>query len=282
MGERTVDAWFASMPAAVGRQRGLLERLLAAVAAEPATTAFVLSCSLARGAGDAWSDVDAGVAVDDAYWPDAVAVVVRLVRDLGQVADVLVQHWPPGQPGDSTHVFAQYADGLQLSLVVRPASQWQGRAPGEMVLYDPGGAFTGDRTPAVLRASADDVREWAFLGWIALADLVKYVDRRSAWEALARLDDARAQAWRLWAVAAGLDYPTFGLTAVLDDPAAGTPPGIEATVARLDLDALLAAARRLAEVLDDAAARAAAVVPAELPHGMARHVRGLLHRAVPE
>ncbi|MFL6140005.1 MAG: hypothetical protein ACJ74O_19690 [Frankiaceae bacterium] len=110
---------------------------MAVVAAEPATTALVLGCSLARGAGDRWSDVDA------------------------------------------RHLFAQYADGLQLSLVVRPAGEWQGRAPGEVVLHDPAGAFATDRVPAVLRADADDVREWAFLGWIALADLVKYLARCS-------------------------------------------------------------------------------------------------------
>src|SRR5919202_351070 len=144
--------WLAAMPAAVARQRALLERLTAAVAAEPTTTALVLSCSLARGAGDEWSDIDAGVAVDARAWPGAVDDVVRIVRGLGEVVDLLVQRWPPGQRGDTRHVFAQYADGLQLSLVARPASEWKGRAPGEVVLHDPTGAFGGDRTPSVLRA----------------------------------------------------------------------------------------------------------------------------------
>lgn len=271
------------MPAVVARQRDLLERLRAAVAADPAMTGLVLGCSLARGAGDAWSDVDAGLAVDGAAWPAVVDGVVRLVRALGEanggVADLLVQRWPDVRGGESRHVFAQYADGLQLSLVVRPAEAWQGRAPGEVVLHGSRGAFAATRTPSSLRAGAEEVREWAFLGWIALADLVKYVARGSAWEALARLDEARAQAWRLWAVGAGVDYPSFGLTAVLDEPAAGLPPGIDGTVAGLDPGALLGAARRLAGVLDAAAARAAAAVPAQLPAGMAAHVRALLERA---
>lgn len=273
-------AWLATMPAAVARQRALLERLLDALADRPAMTGLTVGCSLARGAGDAWSDVDAGLAVAEAAWPDAVTEVEDVVRAVGDVADLLSQPWPFGDKGAARHVFAQYADGLQLSLVVAPGAWWAGHAAVEVVLLDTDGSLAAERRPGSISASADDVREWAFSGWIALADLVKYVARRSPWEALSRLTEAREQVWRLWAVGAGVGYPVFGLTAVLDEPSAGLPPAIEATVAGLDLDDLLAAGRRLADLLDDVSARAAVAVPAtELPRGMAEHVRRLLDLA---
>jgi hypothetical protein len=270
-------AWLAGMPDAVARQRALLERLLVALGSEPALTGLTVGCSLARGAGDEWSDIDAGLAVDADAWPGVVGRALDVVRAVGDVVDVLDQPWPFGERGTARHVFTQYADGTQLSLVVAPGAWWAGHAPGDVVLRDTDRTLAPERRPRSLAASADDVREWAFEGWIALADLVKYVARGSSWEALARLTEARHQVWRLWAVAHGVAYPTFGMTAVLDEPAAGLPPGIEGTVADLDLPDLLGAARRLADLLDDVSARAAAAVPGvALPRGMAAHVRGML------
>jgi hypothetical protein len=270
-------AWLAGMPDAVARQRALLERLLAALGSEPALTGLTVGCSLARGAGDEWSDIDAGLAVDADAWPGVVGRALDVVRAVGEVVDLLDQPWSFGEHGTARHVFTQYADGTQLSLVVAPGAWWAGHAPGDVVLRDTDGTLAAERRPPSLTASADDVREWAFWGWIALADLVKYVARGSAWEALGRLTEARQQVWRLWAVARGVPYPAFGMTAVLDEPAAGLPPGIDDTVAGLGLRDLLAAARRLADLLDDVSARAAtAVTSVALPAGMAAHVRGML------
>ncbi len=77
----------------------------------------------------------------------------------------------------------------------------------------------------VCAADAATVREWAFLGWIALGDLVKYLRRGLLWEALERLHEARAQVWRLclWAVTQKLRYPVYGLTAALDHPEISLP-----------------------------------------------------------
>ena len=54
---------------------------------------------------------------------------------------------------------------------------------------------------AKARLDAETAREWACLGWLALGDLAKYLDRGSVWEAHARLEEARAQVWKLWALA---------------------------------------------------------------------------------
>ncbi len=145
---------------------------------------------------------------------------------LGDVVDVLSHQLP--EWGDRVHrrVFVQYANGVQIDLVAYLATLSRGRPPDTVVLYDPDGRLVEPWTPAVLRADEAMVREWAFLGWVALADLTKYLRRGSLWEALERLHQARTYVWRLWAVAQDVDYPAFGLTGVLDDPDAALPVGL--------------------------------------------------------
>jgi hypothetical protein len=89
---------------------------------------------------------------------------------------------------------------------------------GAVALHDPDGHLARPFTPRSLQAGPAEVREWAFLGWVALADLAKYLRRASPWEALVRLNSARDHAWRLWAAAHGVAYPGVGLTSVLDAP----------------------------------------------------------------
>src|SRR5947199_380510 len=81
----------------------------------------------------------------------------------------------------------------------------------------------GDRKPV----TSEEIREWAFGGWCALADLGKYLRRGSTWEALARLNEARSQLWQLWAVTLGVPDPQYGLTSVLDFAPGELPAGFE-------------------------------------------------------
>ena len=67
---------------------------------------------------------------------------------------------------------------------------------------------------------------------------MKYLRRGSLWEAYARLDEARTQAFRVYAALNGAAYPRFGLTSILDSPGLGVPDPAEKTVAGLDPDAL--------------------------------------------
>jgi hypothetical protein len=125
----------------------------------------------------------------------------------------------------------------------------------------------------------EQIREWAFLGWCALADLGKYVHRGSAWEALERLHEARAQLWQLWAAVRGVPQPQYGLTSVLDFGAV-LPDGIEETVAGLDLGSLLAAGLRVAELLGEVGGQLGAEQRAALPSAMGSFVLSDLRAAV--
>ncbi len=230
-----------SMP--VSRQRDLLRRLLDVLEPDPVWRWFELSCSLARGAGDDLSDVDCGAGA--LPLEAGLSTVEGVARGLGDVVDVM--HQPFGD--QARHTFVQYADGVQLSLVVFEASARPGLPPGSVALFDKDGQLARPWQPSVFEASPDQVREWTFLGWIALADLAKYLRRGSVWEAHARLEEARTQLLRVWAAGHGVEFPSYGLTSILDSASVDLPSGVERTVAGLEPSALLAAARACATLL---------------------------------
>jgi hypothetical protein len=234
-----------TMPESCARQRELLRQLLATLSADPAWRWLELSCSLARHAGDELSDVDCGAGAADSAWPDVLSTVPDMVAGFGDVLDTLDQSFGTG----GRHFFVQYEDGLQLSFVAMPATTRPGLPPQSVALLDKDGQLAKPWQPATYSASAADVREWAFLGWIALADLVKYLRRGSVWEAYARLDEARTQAFRVHAALNGAAYPGFGLTSILDSAELKVPARAGNTVAGLAPDALRAAARACAEML---------------------------------
>ena len=128
------------------------------------------------------------------------------------------------------------------------------------------------RPPDAYAVTGEQVREWAFLGWIALIDADKYLRRGSLWEAHSRLQEARHRIWALWAAAQGAMYPWHGLSQVLDHDPGDLPPGIEFTVAGLDAADLRRAARASAGVLAAASEAAARRHPADLPAAMADYV----------
>jgi len=234
---------------------------------------------VARSAGDRYSDLDLGLGARQKAWPDCLQTINKLVAPLGEVVDVL--HHQIAEWGDRPHqrTFVQFRNGVQLDLEAFPIPPSVGLSPQSIALYDPDGLLRQTVTPRIMQAGRSDIREWAFLGWTALADLTKYLRRGSLWEAMQRLHEARTQVWRLWAAAQDLPYPLFGLTAVLDEPWAGIPPGIESTVAALELNDLLRAGQACALLLEGAGALAAERWQAELPSDMAIYVRSGLQRA---
>jgi hypothetical protein len=257
--------WVSAMPDAVAGQRRLLDALMVAVEPDARWRWLELSCSLARGAGDALSDIDAGLGVRDEDYEAVLAQVPNLLAGLGPMVGLLDHDL--GWSGPHRRFFVQYdgfvqddgsgpADhGVQLDLVVVPATFRTGLPPGAVALLDRDGRLATSVSPRVLRAREVDRREWAFLGWAALADATKYLTRGSLWEAHDRIETARQQVWRLVAAAADVDYPMFGITSLLDDGVA-LPPPAERTVVPLQAEAVASAANLLADLLTEAAGEA--------------------------
>jgi len=300
--DRDGARWIEELPAGLAAQRELLHGLLAFSQADPDVKWLVVGCSLARGAGDWLSDIDAAVGVVDEQLPAAFPRARSAVDGLGELVESF-HHQLPGLALTHERVFAQYADRSQLDLVVYPATVFAGSIPNVVVLYDPedllavpgapdaGAPDAGAPDAGAPDAGAPDagapvavppeqVREWAFLGWCALADLGKYVRRGSAWEALERLHEARAQLWQLWAAVRGVPQPQYGLTSVLDWPPAVLPAGIEETVSGVDVGSLLAAGLRVAELLGEVGGQLGEEQRAVLPSAMGAFVLSDLRAAV--
>jgi predicted nucleotidyltransferase len=254
----------------------VLRRLVAAAESEPAVRFIELCCSVARGAGDELSDLDLGLGLADESWPDALTRVGPILTGLGELVDLLehrIAEW-----GDVSHrrFFAQYRNGVQVDLVASPVSRRPGMPVGSVALYDPDGRLQTTFTSSLERATPEDVREWAFLGWIALANLDKYLRRGSPWEALEQLHEARTNLWRLWAVVCAARYPAFGLTSALDLSPPAIPTGLEGTTSTLEAADVRRAGMTLASMLDRISASAADVVGAEVPHAMAGFISNRL------
>jgi hypothetical protein len=262
-------AWVAALPAELDGQRAILSRLLDHCAADPRVSWLVIGCSLGRAAADRLSDLDLGAGVAAADFDAARADLRRAVDALGDLVESF-EHQYPGVTGTHSRIFAQYADRCQVDLVVMPDSVDAGAIPSVVVLHDPAGRVTIRDTSRPV--TPQQVREWAFLGWCALADLGKYLRRGSGWEAQARLEEARAQLWKLQAAAAGVAQPQYGLTSILDFAPGRVPAEMAATVAGLEPAGLRAAGLQVARLLSDAGAGLGPELRAALPAAMARYI----------
>lgn len=264
--------WLARLPSTLAAQREVLVRLLREVEEDPRWRWLELSCSIAEGRGDALSDIDLGLGVAADVWDTVEADLPLLLESLAPTAAALYHHLP--QMGAQAHIraFVQYGNGVQLDLVAVPADAPRGYKPEDIILYDPDGLLGEPWDDNVLQATPALVYEWTFLGWVALADLTKYLRRDSCWEALERLDQVRTQIWRLWAVVNGVRYPGFGLTAVLDCAEVSLPPGIDRTTAHANGPEIRQAARTAADLLTETSRRAAELLGVCLPEELAGFV----------
>jgi hypothetical protein len=261
--------WIDDLPPELAGQRGLLRGLMALCEDDDRIRWLVIGCSLSRGAGDRLSDLDLAMGIRDEDFDAARPDLRRAVDGLGELVDSY-HHQLPSVAQAHERIFAQFADRSQIDLVLFPASVPGGSVPNVVVLYDPDDQLViASETRPVTPAQ---IREWAFGGWCALADLGKYLRRGSAWEALARLNEGRALLWQLWAVTLDVPQPQYGLTSVLDFAPGRLPPSFEGTVADLDPARLLDAARQVAALLNEVGDRLPDDQRAVLPEAMARYI----------
>lgn len=239
--------WIDGLPAALDRHVGVLRRLFSEAQADERIRILVVGCSIGRGVADEHSDIDAYMAVLPEYWLRYLDEVPEMVGRLGNVMDQSQKRVVPSGQEPYQLAWAVYEDGVQLELViaqaqseVRPRRDW-------VILHDPDGRV-GERQPDRFATPAE-VCEWAYDAWSTLLLCAKYLSRESLWEALETLHSARTQVWRLWAAARRVPDAQYGLTAVLDSDDPTPPPGIEATHAPLERDALVRAALTCADLL---------------------------------
>ena len=152
--------------------------------------------------------------LDSPDFDTALADAHQIIDGVGGELIESYHHKIPGLAMPHERIFAQYANRCQVDMVVIPASEKYPGVKDEVRLYDPEGIRAAKWEPTPV--TAKQVREWAFNGWACLADVGKYLRRGSAWEALERLHQARAEYWRLLATSADVPNPQYGITSLLD------------------------------------------------------------------
>lgn len=244
----------------------VLERLRHEVNGSERWRWLELSCSLAAGRGDELSDIDAGVGYAE---PLALEDVDRegaaLVGAAGSIRDLLVHAMPAWPPG-ARRFAVEYASGVQLDLVLMPASRRQGLPEGAVAVVDKDARLAQPwRPPIADPPTESEAREWAMLGWWAISDVAKYLRRGSLFEAVERINEARQQALRLYAAARQIPYPAFGLVSLLDTEPYEVPTSLDRTYCvPVDPAAVAAAADATADLLETASASAAEVLHARV------------------
>lgn len=273
--------WISSLPPELGRQQSAIAALLEFCEESSLVTSLSVGCSLGRNAADALSDVDAAIGVDAPRGAEGAEkvraiedAVVKLLPALGGLVDVLRQQTVSTGLFVRT-VFAQFDDRLQIDLAVvaEPEVRRGEAAPDFVALLWPADEKMWTKGRSARDVDAQQISDWAFLGWRALLDADKYLRRDSLWEAHHRLHEARELIWKLWATAHGATYPWHGLSQVLDHDPDLLPPGIEATVAGLDSVGLRRAVVASADLLDQASLAAARTCRTRLHRGMASYAR---------
>jgi hypothetical protein len=278
---RDAIAWLRSLPAAIEPQRAAIEAFLATARRDDRIRVLVVGCSIGRGVADPLSDIDALIGVRPDSWPSTLADSRGWVESAGPVIDLHQLLLPDVAPaaGQYQHTYAQYANGVELDLVVsRAGDDWRRRADW-VVLYDPDEHVPKEVTRST--QNPDDVRRWGYAALTRLSAVAKYATRGALWEAHQCLELARADVWRMWALAEGVADAQYGVTAVFDDPRRPVPPAMARTVASLEAAALVAAASVCCDLVTATWPRAMAALGAPVdPPALAAHVRTRL-RSVP-
>ena len=267
----------APVRARLPRHGALLDSLAALVMGDDRWRFLEVGCSLGAGGGDELSDIDAGVGYQDVDEDDLDDSARSFATQLGVPIDVVV-HRLDGWPHDVCRVAAEYAGALQLDLVFMPAARRAGRPDRSIAVVDKDDRLSVEVTPhARVPPPLELAHEWVVLGWWAVATGDKYVRRRSLFEAVNAIDEARTLALKLWAAGHDVPYATYGLTSLLDFPPFQVPEGLAATYALPnDRDAVAAANRATAKLLDAASELASAALGFDATSPLADVVRNRL------
>jgi hypothetical protein len=238
----------ATLPADLKRQADVMRRLLAEVQTLHAIRLYAVGCSIGRGTADRYSDIDAYLGVTAEAWPAVLEDIDDLLPRLGILVD---SHHHMLSVTDANnagrHTFGQYADGVQLDLLVGRAAVRSQPRPDWVVLYDP-----DERVTLPLRAnetSLGELKEWMYGALVRLSYCAKYLARDSLWEALTVLEAARMDLWRLWCAARGVADPQWAITSLNDSPETPLPPDIAVTAPRLEAESLWRAAIRCLDLV---------------------------------
>lgn len=260
------DLWLADLAVRLPRHARLLGALRDAVCEDGRWRWFGVSCSIGAGRGDEFSDVDCAIGFAEPIDVSDLEVLgEELATSVDVVVDVLV-HVAEGWQPDTRRFGVEYVDGLQLDLVLMPASRMPGLRDGEVAIVDKDGVFGVDAKSSLYGPPDERLaREWVLMAWWWVSDVAKYLTRQSLFEASERISLVRHHALRLFAAASHIPYPSYGLTSLLDYEPFELPAGLADTYPMPHDHASVAqAATAVADLLVYCAQRAAAALGFDL------------------
>ena len=273
----------------LGAHRAALAALLQALAGDAGVLGVRLGGSLARGGGDALSDLDVVVEVHPdhfgAVWSDREA----LARIAGDVVLALEHQWGP--PVQEACYAAVYADGLYLDLVFRRVFR-QGSRPepaGDVVLWrradipdHPSGPPSSEEPLPIL---VDPLEDTFALFWCGSLLCAKHLVRKDLWNALWFVQSRRDLFLRAWRLAHSSEHLEWGWHSVRQDLPAWLMDRLAHAVPRLDQEELARALLAMTDLMDEAGPDLARVTgvayPLEGARAIGRIVRSLVHAPKP-
>ncbi|MFN8019923.1 MAG: hypothetical protein U0Q03_00210 [Acidimicrobiales bacterium] len=241
-------AWLQDLRGQLPAHAAVIEALALTVSAVEALRWLEVGCSIGSGRADELSDIDAAIGFMDGT--DIETVGQAVVSEVGAVVDSLV-HALAGAPEPTRRFAVEFEVGIQLDLVLMPASWRTGLFDGTVAVVDKDGLL-GHRAVSVHAGppSQATAREWVMLGWWAVSDVAKFIHRNSPFEAAARIDNVRDMALRLHAAAHNTPFAEFGLTSILDFPPFELPARLADTYCLPDHpDSVRSAALAVVELL---------------------------------
>jgi hypothetical protein len=241
-------SWLEDLPEALTGHVEMLRAILNAVQDDPRMRALQVQGSIGRGTADRLSDLDVGVVVADSAWPAVADDVPRLVSSFGEVVDSYYQLLPGPLAPQQFRGWAQFADGVQLDLLLLPSSRQLGSGLDGRTLYDPDQILLETDHPERI-AGPVEMSKWSFLCWGALAEVAKFLERRLPVAAAEWMSPARQATISAWGAAHGLDYSAYAnVVAGRLGISCPWPDGLEKTYPRPELDSVMKAALALAEL----------------------------------
>ncbi len=243
-----VETWLASLPDDMAGHVRILRLAIAEARNDSRMIALQVQGSVGRGTADCHSDLDLGLVVHEGAWPSIAGDVPAMVRRWGQVVDDRQHLLPNPDLPDALRAWAQFADGIQLDLLVLPATRFLGSGPDGRTLFDPEGVILPSDHPQRL-ADAQTVSSWASTCWHALTETAKYLERGRPVAAAEWLYPARQATISCWAAAHGVEFAAFAnVVAAQLGVSCPWPAGLERTYAIPEPQPVLSAARELADL----------------------------------
>jgi hypothetical protein len=276
--EPDLSGWLDSLPEEMAGHARVLRSVTSIATQDERIRALQVQGSIGRRTADRLSDLDVGMVVADSAWPAILDEIPALVGRLGLVVDAHFQYTPgPENPELITGIrcIVIFDDGIQLDLVVLPGRNVFGSGPEGRTLLDRDDVLRPSEHPMRL-ADPPTISKWSFLGWQAMTEAAKYLERGKPVAAAEWLNPARQTAISCWAAAFGLDYAGFSIMAAPQlGGAVPWPEGLERTYAGPQQEAVHEALMELAALQErvDRLLEIRLMIP---PRPLARWVRSRL------